>query len=63
MDIPELSMALSLSKVQTDFGTAMLKNSLDTLSDVGGAVAEMIDTSAMELSVNPDVGANIDLRV
>lgn len=63
MDIPELSMALSLSKVQTDFGAAMLKNSLDTLSDVGSAVAEMIDTSAMELSVNPDIGANIDLKV
>ncbi|WP_026524800.1 MULTISPECIES: YjfB family protein [unclassified Butyrivibrio] len=63
MDIPELSMALSLSKVQTDFGAAMLKNSLDSLSDVGTAVAEMIDTSAMELSVNPDIGANIDLRV
>ena len=63
MDIPELSMALSLSKVQTDFGAAMLKNSLDTLSDVGSAVAEMIDTSAMELAVNPDIGANIDLKV
>lgn len=63
MDIPELSMALSLSKVQTDFGAAMLKNSLDSISDVGTAVAEMIDTSAMELSVNPDIGANIDLRV
>ena len=63
MDIPELSMALSMSRVQQDWGTAMLKNSLDSLSNVGSAVAEMMDTSAMELSVNPDLGANIDLKV
>ncbi|MBE5843514.1 MAG: putative motility protein [Butyrivibrio sp.] len=63
MDIPELSMALSMSRVQQDWGTAMLANSLDMLSDVGGSLAEMIDTSAMELSVNPDVGANIDIRL
>lgn len=63
MDIPELSMALSMNRVQQDWGTAMLKNSLDSLSNVGSAVAEMMDTSAMELSVNPDLGANIDLKV
>ena len=63
MDIPELSMALSMSRVQQDWGTAMLANSLEMLSDVGGSLAEMMDTSAMELSVNPNVGANIDLRL
>ncbi|MBE5858590.1 MAG: putative motility protein [Butyrivibrio sp.] len=63
MDIPELSMALSMSKVQSDWGTAMLSKSLDNLSEVGATVAEMMDTSAMELSVNPDIGGNIDLKV
>ena len=63
MDIPELSMALSMSKVQQDWGVAMMANSLETLSDVGDAVTSMIDTSAMELSVNPAGGSNIDLKV
>ena len=63
MDIPELSMALSMNKVQQDWGTAMLSKSLDTLAEVGGTISEMMDTSALELSVNPDVGANIDLKV
>ena len=63
MDIPELSMALSMNRVQQDWGVAMLKNNLDSLSNVGSAVAEMMDTSAMELSVNPDIGANIDFKV
>ena len=63
MDIPELSMALSMNKVQSDWGVAMLSKSLDSLSEVGETVAEMMDTSAMELSVNPGIGANIDLRV
>ncbi len=63
MDIPELSMALSMSRVQQDWGTAMLANSLDMLSNVGEGITEMMDTSAMELSVNPNVGANIDIRL
>ena len=63
MDIPELSMALSMSKIQQDWGTAMLSKSLDALAEVGETMEEMIDTSAMELSVNPSIGANIDVRL
>ncbi|MCR5102597.1 MAG: YjfB family protein [Butyrivibrio sp.] len=62
MDIPALSMALSMSKLQTDVGVAMLSKSMDLASEVTESVTEMMDAS-MELSVNPDIGANIDLRV
>ncbi len=63
MDIPALSMALSQTKTLGDVGTALLGKSLDLAREQGAEVAEMIDTAGMELSVNPYVGSNIDLRV
>ncbi|WP_408069990.1 YjfB family protein [Butyrivibrio sp. JL13D10] len=63
MDIPELSMALSASKVQSDWGTAMLSKNLDALAEVGNTIDEMLDVSALERSVNPNLGGNIDIRL
>lgn len=65
MDIPELSMALSMNKVQTDFGTAMLAKQLDTFNDIGASMVDGLNdmTKEMELSVNPSVGSNVDFSV
>ena len=63
MDIPELSMALSASKVQSDWGTAVLAKNLDALQDVGDTITELMDVSALERSVNPNLGGTIDVRV
>ncbi len=62
MDIPALSMAMSQTRLMNDFGVAMLSKSLDNLEDMGAKMIETMDAS-MELSVNPNVGANFDLRV
>lgn len=63
MNIPELSMALSQTKALRDVGVAVLSKTMDTALEQGSAMASMIDSSAMELSVNPDIGANIDISV
>ena len=63
MDIPALSMALSQTKALSDVGTALLSKSLDTAKEQGDAMTAMIDSAAMELSVNPHIGGNIDMRV
>lgn len=63
MDIPALSMALSQSKTLGDVGTAVLGKALDTAKEQGAVMTEMIDTAAMELSVNPHIGSNFDMRV
>lgn len=63
MDIPALSMALSQIETLGDVGTAVLSNSLDAAREQGSAMVEMIDSAAMELSVNPGVGANIDISI
>ena len=62
MDIPELSMALSMSQLQTNVGVTMLSKSLDMVSEASETLTQMMDSS-MELSVNPDIGSNIDLRI
>jgi len=44
-------------------GTAVLSKAMDTSEALGAGIVEMIDAAAMELSVNPYVGANFDIRV
>ena len=63
MDIAGLSVSLNQAQLMNDFGVAMLSKSLDTVESLGAGMVEMLDASAMELSVNPAVGSNIDIRV
>lgn len=71
MDIANISMGLSKSNLLNDVSTAMLSKTLDMSESTGAAITEMLNSSAcvnvgadkhaMELSVNPDIGANIDI--
>ena len=63
LDIPAVSTALSQIETLGNVGTALLGKSLDSVRELGDAMVEMIDSAAMELSVNPGVGGNIDIRV
>ncbi|MCR5402698.1 MAG: YjfB family protein [Butyrivibrio sp.] len=62
MDIPALSMAMSQNKLLNDVGVAMLSKNLDTMQENGDALVATIQ-SAAELSVNPDIGSNLDIRI
>lgn len=62
MDIPALSIALSQTQVLNDVGVAVLAKSLDTFESSGAQMVDMMKSS-MELSINPAVGANIDLYI
>lgn len=70
MDIASISMGLARSNLLTDVSNAMLSKTLDMSQSMGTAMTEMLDAAsvnvdasrhAMELSVNPDLGANIDI--
>ncbi len=63
MDIPGLSMALAQTKVQSDISVAMLSKAMDLGETLGDGMVEMIDSAAMELSVTPHIGGNIDITV
>ena len=56
--IPYISMAMAHENVMSAVGTSMLEASLDLASTEIDSL-----THAMELSVNPSVGANIDVSV
>lgn len=58
MDIAALSIASAQAKNLSDVGIAMMAKTLDMVEEQS---AEMI--KMMELSVNPSVGANFDVRV
>ena len=61
MDIASLAMSLSQIQTQSDVGTAVLSKALDANESMGQQIVGMIDRSAMELSVNPNIGSNIDI--
>lgn len=63
MDIAAVSMALSKVNTQSKVGTALLDKAMETNEALGAGMVEMIDAAAMELSVNPNVGSNLDLRI
>lgn len=63
LDIPALSMQLSMNKLQNDWGTAMLSKSLGSLQEAGETITEMMDESIPISSVNPNIGSNIDISV
>lgn len=62
MDIAGLSTTLSQINTQNQVGIAMLSKTLDTNETQGASLISMMDRS-MELSVNPNVGANFDMSV
>ena len=63
MDIPALSMAMAQYNINSQVVVAMLDKSLDMSVAMGDALTSMIDRSAMERSVAPQLGANIDLSI
>lgn len=63
MDVAGLSMAMAARNTQSKVGTAVLSKAMDTNEELGQGLVQMIDAAAMEQSVNPNLGTNIDMRV
>ncbi len=56
-------MNLAITDVQSRVGIEMLSRSIDLGEDLGAGMVQMIDAAAMERSVNPAVGGNMDIRL
>lgn len=63
MDIAGVSMSLAQADLTSKVGTAVLSKTMDTNEALGAGMVRMIDAAAMEVSVNPAVGSNFDVRV
>ena len=65
MDIPALSMVLSQGKVQQQAGISVMKMAMGVEATNSNSIATMSNdmSKAMESSVCPHKGANIDIQV
>lgn len=63
LSIASLSTAMSTANLNTDFGIQMLAKTMDNNEQTGQELVQMIDSAAMERSVNPNVGGNFDMSV
>lgn len=63
MDIAGLSMSMATLDVQSQVGIKMLSKAIDMGEELGAGMVQMMDAAAMEHSVNPAVGGNVDIRL
>lgn len=65
MDIAAMSTMISQSNIQQQASLSVLKLSMDSAKVQAADLTQMLQqsTKAMELSVNPHLGANIDIRL
>ena len=63
MDIPSLSMNMAQTNLLSDVGTAMLAKSMEQAELITASMPELMDSAAMERSVYPEIGGNIDISL
>lgn len=63
MDIASVAMSMTHGASLQKIGTAMLDKAMDTNQALGQGLVKMIDSAAMERSVNPHIGSNFDMLV
>jgi len=63
LSITDLSTPMTTAKLTTDYGAKMLAKTMDNNEQLGQNLVAMIDSAAMERSVNPAVGGNFDMSV
>lgn len=61
--ITQLSTPITQAKLNGDLGVKMLAKTMDTNEQIGQNLVNMIDSAAMERSVNPAVGGHFDMTV
>ena len=65
MDIAALSVMMSQGQVQQQAGVSVMKMAMNVASIQGEMMTALLNetTKSMELSVQPHLGASIDIRV
>ena len=65
MDIAAMSTMLSQAKVQQQASVSVMKMAMKSAEDSGQMIKELANnnTKMMEMSVNPHLGGNIDIKL
>lgn len=61
--ITQLSPSINQAKLANDVSVKVLAKAMDSSEQFGQGLVQMIDSAAMERSVNPAVGGNFDVSV
>lgn len=63
MDIAALSMTMAQNNIGSKVGVAILDKTMENAESAGAQLVKMIDAAAMQRSVTPYLGGNIDISV
>ena len=65
MDIAALSVLMSQGQVQQQAGVSVMKIAMDVASSQGDMMTSLLSETAksLEMSVQPNLGATVDIRV
>lgn len=63
MDIAALSMDLAMMNTQNQVGLKVLDTAMETKESLAAGMMNMMDAAALENSVSPNLGSNIDIRI
>lgn len=65
MDIAALSTQIASANMANQVGASLLNISKDLMQQQGAALQQLMASSgaAMELSINPHIGGNIDIKL
>ena len=65
MDIAALASVMKHSAIQQQVSLSVMKIAMDAAKGQATDLTQMLqhDTKAMDLSVNPNLGGNIDIRI
>lgn len=63
MDIGRLSMTLAQNDIMSKVGVSVLDNVMETAEVTSAQLVGMLDAAAMQNSVTPHIGGNIDISV
>ncbi|MDE5679710.1 MAG: YjfB family protein [Lachnospiraceae bacterium] len=63
MDVAGLSVSMSQISNMGKIGIAVLDKTMESGEDLAAGMLKMIDAAAMERSVNPAVGGQMDIRI
>lgn len=63
MDIAALSMSMAQNDIGSRISLAVLDKTMETAESAGAQMVQMIDAAAIQRSVTPHIGGNIDISV
>ncbi|NLL47211.1 MAG: putative motility protein [Firmicutes bacterium] len=63
MDVAALASTLKSQEIALEVGTRLTAMAKDVMEDQGASLVRLMEsTKVMELSVNPHLGSNLDVR-